>query len=218
MLILVVPFLSLLASMINKRQYQILLCILFVLTFEYFYGSLYGGARSILFFSFLYLIAGYIKIYGVPQKWKEHKGQIVLLIWGVFFAIATLANILLCDKEHFLLRSSSNDCMILFLSVAVFVYFAYTDVKNKPLVMLSQISPYVFGVYLVHDNPFFRNDLWHYLIPSHYEIPVALHCLGVSALIFVIGALIDFIRQQMFKFFGISTIENRIAKRLPLLK
>ncbi len=216
-LMLVAPFLSRLVAVINKRQYQILLCILFLLTFEYLYGSLYGGARSILFFSFLYLIAGYIKIYGVSQKWKEHKGLIVLLIWGMFFSIATLTNMILCDKHHFQLRSSSNDCMILFLSVAVFVYFAYTEIKKHSLIVLSKLSPYVFGAYLVHDNPFFRKDLWNILIPSQYYIPIACHCLLIAMMILFIGVVVDYMRQKLFIILTVDNMIDLLTKRLPSL-
>lgn len=216
-LMLIAPFIARLASVLNKKQYQILLALLFVLSFEYLYGRVYAGLRSIIFFTFLFLIAGYVKLYGVPQKWKENKGVVVLIIWFVLFGIATLTNIVFCPKEQFLLRSSSNDCMILFLSVAVFVYFAYTDISNKTLVMLSKISPYVFGVYLVHDNPLFRKDLWIAVIPDQTVLPIAFHCLFVALIIFFIGVVIDYIRQKFFYVIGINNLGERLATKLPQL-
>lgn len=216
-LMLIAPFLARVATVLNKKQYQILLVLLFVLSFEYLYGRVYAGLRSILFFSFLFFVAGYVKLYGVPQKWKENKGVIVLLIWFVLFGIATLTNIVFCPKEQFLLRSSSNDSMILFLSVAVFVYFAYTDIRSKLLVALSKISPYVFAVYLIHDNPFFRKDLWTAVIPEQTILPVAFHCIFVALIIFFIGVGIDYIRQQLFKVVGINNLSERLATKLPQL-
>ena len=216
-LMLIAPFLARLATILNKKQYQILLALLFVLSFEYLYGRVYAGLRSILFFSFLFLIAGYVKLYGVPHKWKENKGVIVLFIWFVLFGIATLTNIIFCPKERFLLRSSSNDCMILFLSVAVFVYFTYTNISNKPLIMLSKISPFVFGVYLVHDNPIYRKDLWAAVIPEHTVLPIAIYCLLVALIIFFIGVGVDFIRQLLFKVVGINSFGERLASKLPQL-
>lgn len=216
-LMLIAPFISRLVSVLNKKQYQILLALLFVLSFEYLYGRVYAGLRSIIFFSFLFLIAGYVKLYGVPQKWKENKGIVVLIIWFVLFGIATLTNIVFCPKDEFLLRSSSNDCMILFLSVAVFVYFAYTDISYKPLVILSKISPYVFGVYLVHDNPIFRKDLWAAVMPEHTVLPIAFNCLFVALIIFFIGVGVDFVRQQLFRVVGINNLGQRLASKLPQL-
>lgn len=216
-LMLIAPFLARLATVLNKKQYQIMLALLFVLSFEYLYGRVYAGLRSILFFSFLFLIAGYVKLYGIPQKWKDNKGVIVLLIWFFLFGVATLTNIVFCPQEKFLLRSSSNDCMILFLSVALFVYFAYTNISNKALIMLSKISPYVFGVYLVHDNPIFRKDLWAAVIPEHTILPIAFHCLLIALIVFYIGMAIDFLRQQMFGIIGINNIGERLATKLPQL-
>lgn len=217
-LMMVAPFLSRLATMLNKRQYLFLLGVMFVLSFEYLYGRVYAGLRSIIFFSFLYLIAGYVRLYGISPRWKERKGLVVIALWIGLFAIATLTNIIFCDKTHFLLRSSSNDCMIIFLSFAVFVYFAYSDIKSKPLIVLSRVSPYVFGVYLVHDNPIFRKDLWNVLIPSQYSIPVAIHCLVVAASILILGVVIDYLRQQLFRFAKIDKIGSWMASKLPLLQ
>lgn len=216
-LMIVAPFLARLVAVISKRQYQILLGALFVLSFEYLYGSVYADTRSILFFSFLFLIAGYIKLYGIPQKWKENKGIVVLLLWGALFSVATLTNVFFCDKAHFLLRSSSNNCMILFLSIVVFVYFAYTKIKNKLLTILSKVSPYVFGVYLLHDNSIFRMDLWHVLIPIQYHIPVVLHCFIVAATIMLVGVLLDYIRQMLFKWTGVKKLEEWVAEKMPQL-
>ena len=55
-LMMVAPFFARFASLINKRQYKILLGTLFVISFEYLYGCLYAGFKSILFFSFLFLL------------------------------------------------------------------------------------------------------------------------------------------------------------------
>ena len=92
-LLLVAPLLSRIASSLNKRQYQFVLCTLFILNFQYLYGTVYAGHRTIMFFGFLFLLAGYMRLHGIP-KWILHwKVYLFILIWGLLFLFATTVNI-----------------------------------------------------------------------------------------------------------------------------
>lgn len=213
-LMLIAPFLSRLAIGINKRVYMVLLCVLFIISFRLLYGKVFAGFSSIIFFSFLYLLAGYVKLYSIPQKWIDNKGYILLMVWGIIYLIVTCANVFLCEGTSFLLRSFSYDSLILFLSVATFIYFAYLRLESNFWKSLSKVTPYVFGVYLLHDNPIFRVDLWNKCIPTYYNIPIYFHCLIVSFVIFTIGIVIDYLRNKLFILIRIHKLEDRIATRL----
>lgn len=214
-LMLIAPFLSRIALTLNKKQYRTLIVVLFVLSFEYLYGRVYAGVRSLLFFSFLFLIAGYIKLYGVPFKWVKNKGMIMIVLWSLYFVMATAINLIFCLPTQYTLRSTSNDSMTLFLSLAVFVYFLCTNIPLKLESLILKIVPYCFGVYLLHDNPLFRRDLWTLIIPDHYIVPVAIQCLITCGLIFCIGIVFDFLRQKLFCCLKVNRLENYIASKLP---
>ena len=87
-LMFVAPFLSRVAISLEKRQYAIMLLILFVISFGFLYGKIYAGFDTILWFSFLYLVAGYIKLFGVPVWSVKHKGKILLACWGTLVVMA----------------------------------------------------------------------------------------------------------------------------------
>lgn len=155
-LLFIAPFLSILASSINKRQYQYLLIILFVINFEFFYGSVYSNQRSLLWFSYLYLIAGYLKLYGIPNIIIKYKGLILAVMWIFLILLASMYNSL--TWPMFKIKGSDYNGPVFFLSFALFIYFSNTNFKKGWL--LVKVAPYTFGVYLIHDNPLIRRALW----------------------------------------------------------
>lgn len=98
-LMLIAPFLSMVAMSIDKRQYQIMLMILFILNFQLLYGSVYGGFNTLLWFSFIYLMAGYIKIFDIPFFGKENKGLVLLLCWAALVILAFIYNLVQCGGQ-----------------------------------------------------------------------------------------------------------------------
>jgi hypothetical protein len=72
---------------------------------------------------------------------------------------------------------------------------------------LVVIAPYTFGVYLIHDNNFIRTLLWYkeinidQYLGSVWLLPMML---GVIVSIFLICALIDFLRSEAFRYFKVD--------------
>ena len=127
-LMLVAPFLSRLAVSLEKRQYGIMLLLLFVICFAFLYGKIYAGIDTILWFSFLYLVAGYIKLFGVLDWMVRHKGKILLVCWGVLVVFALGVSII---HRGGYLMSTNYDGPVFFLSLAVFNFFANTSFKGR---------------------------------------------------------------------------------------
>lgn len=87
-LMLVAPFLSRIAISLEKRQCGIMLLALFVISIGFLYGKIYAGFDTIIWFSFLYLVAGYIKLFGVPGWMVKYKGLLLLACWGLLVVVA----------------------------------------------------------------------------------------------------------------------------------
>ena len=151
-LILIAPFLSIIALNVTKRQYCILLLILFALNFKYLYGSVYAGNGSLMWFCFLYMVAGYIKLYLGERSGRIVRNKGILLIGTLLFltAMVSLVNYI---KHDFQLRSSANDEFTFIMSLVVFVFFIYSHITNRLLIKMTKIAPYTLGVYLLHTNP-----------------------------------------------------------------
>lgn len=213
-LLFIAPFLSILASSINKRQYQYLLIILFVLNFEFLYGTVYSNQRSLLWFTCLYFIAGYLKLYGTPKFLIKYKGLTLVVMWIFLILLASMYNSL--TWPMFKMKGSDYNGPIFFLSFTLFIYFVNTDFRRG--LLLAKLAPYAFGVYLIHDNPMVRKVLWEYVISDSIKLPIFIHCLLVSVIIFLTCVIIDFIRTQLFRAIKFDEIMDKIKFKLPTLQ
>ena len=214
-LLLIAPLLSRVAHSLNKKQYQLVLAVLFIIMFQYLYGRVYAGFRSIMFFGYLYLIAGYIKIYGVPQIIVDKKRLIFFVFWLALVVFATIVNAI--RGERFQLTSSAYDGPILLLSIIVFVCFSTAQMSHKIWRYISKLGPYTFGVYLIHSNTHIGGKLWDVLLPDSFPVPIIFYCLLSCIALFLLCTVIDFLRLKLFKLLNVDTIIKQLCQRFPQL-
>lgn len=211
-LMLIAPYLSIIALNITKRQYLLFLVILFILNFKYPYGDIYSGDSSLFWFVFLFLLSGYIKLYSIPDKVKKHIAFITILL---LFAISIYKSLYNFNKSYVFVYSTEYHSLIFFLSLSFFILILYhKELKGKFARVLFHIAPYSFGVYLIHDNSLVRNLIWNkeFLLftSDSYHIPMFLHCLTYSFVIFIICIFIDYIRTLIFKKIRIDYLLDNI--------
>lgn len=211
-LMLLAPMIARATVALNEKQYRILLLILFVMNFQYLYGSVYGGFASLMWFSFLFLVGGYFKRFGCPEWITRHKGVLLLGIWGALTLMALGMNLI--KGGNATLVSTSYHGPVFFLSVSVFVYFAFTDLNGKWVDLACKIAPYTFAVYLIHFNGFLRDRIWDVVVPSSPRLPIIVYCLVACFLIFVVCVLIDIIRSKIFEATKLNHQIDRLASRL----
>lgn len=219
-LLLVAPLLSLVAMYITKRSYQVLLVIYFVCTFQFLYGKVYSGFSTVTWFVYLYLVAGYIKLYGLPKWMVEQRKHIFVLTWLLLFILATGINFL-NTRAEFSLISTAYDGPVFFLSVAFFALFVYADdktVNGRFASMLSGIAPYTFGVYLIHEHPVVSRLLWESIIPVEADMPIVIIMLASVMLIFLVCVLIDYVRSWLFEILHIKKAEEWLAGKIPQIE
>lgn len=214
-LLFIAPLLSRIAHSLNKKQYQFVLVVLFIIMFQYLYGRVYAGFNSIMFFGYLYLIAGYIKLYGVPQKMVDKKWLIFFVFWLALVVFATIVNAI--RGERFQLTSSAYDGPILLLSIIVFICFSTAQLSGRVWECISKLGPYTFGIYLIHDNFFVRGKLWDAVVPDNFAFPIIFYCVFGCIVLFLLCTVIDFLRLKLFKLLNVDTIIKRLCQRLPQL-
>jgi len=218
-LLLLAPFLSFMVKNLNKRQYSLMLAILFFMCFQFLYGQVYAGFTSVLWFAFIFLVAGYFRLFGVPPFWEKYKKTFFYSIWIAIFLFGTLINII--RGGDFKLISSSYDGPMFFLSASVFVLFISKNTRavsnGKLKQMLSRIAPLTFGVYLIHENHYIHAFLWKELIPSEYNGLMFFYCVITCLLIFGICIIIDYVRMILFKYLRVNTLIDIVSQKLPQL-
>ena len=215
-LMLIAPFLSKVAISVSKKQYTLLLVIMLCLNFQFPYGDIYGGFNTIMWFAFLYLVAGYVRLHNIPPFFVKYKGILLIGCWIALVAFALLFNIV-TGGGVFYLVSTAYHGPVFFLSLLVFIYFTYTKMEGGFSRIICTIAPYTFGVYLIHDNYFVREWLWNTFIPSSFVVPMAVYCLILAFCIFIICILIDYVRAQLFNLLRVDKMLSCISSKLPKL-
>lgn len=207
---LIAPYLSVLIKNISKKEYVILLIILFVLLWKHTYGKIFGGDQSLQWMIFLFLFAGYIKKHSLPNILVKYSGAISLLLILIFSLSAIVINIFINGVKQFTLMSTSIDSLSFFLSVFVFIWFSKKKFNNRFGHLMCKITPYLLGVYLIHEHPSIREILWSNLIPKSMQIPMIVHCLAISLLLFCLCVCIDYLRSFVFIIIARVPIKNKL--------
>lgn len=178
---------------------------------------------DVIWFLCLYMIAGYIRLYGIPFFTKVRKGSAesdntavekklfrksictyvmatlamfaVLLAVGVFYKMTgKLADFVTKPYQY-------NHILNLAASVALFYAFYYVRVKGKLADIVCAISPYVFGVYLLHEHIGLRY-LWpQWFAVNQYGQTVFFlpHLIVTVLVVFAAGVLVDYVRSLLFR-------------------
>lgn len=208
-LILLAPFLARLAKSLTQKEYKQLLTVLFVLNItlvrNLFYGHLLSNGFSLMWFVFLFMVAGYIRLYNPGMRWHRNYGRLflgfcfLLLIGNIFKQTWGIYQ----GESYYLYGVVYNDFTFV-SSILLFLWAKYTTFSERRLSrFLVRIAPYTFGVYLIHDNGFVRNLLWKQWLPwkdyfseSWFMVIV----IAVPITIFLLCILIDFGRSLVFRF------------------
>ena len=158
----------------------------------------------------LFLIAAYVRLYGLPvlskreRAWGSYLGC-VLLIWifSIIFAYLTAKGLPLSYMGDMLY--SYNHLLVLVLSVGIFMAFGQLTIRKEFLKkLICRISPYCLGVYLLHENIAlrYRWQSWVGIDRVRGSFLFIPHMLLVTLLIFSAGILVDYLRERLFGCFG----------------
>lgn len=214
LLFMLVPVLASGVKQLPQKQLQITIGVLL------FYYCIIKSLSPILlstdnygydlgWFICLFLIAAYIRLYGIPFFEGMKKNISIYLISCVgIFGISAIAGFI-CRKTGALkyymdMPYCYNYFLTLIGSVALFYVFKQWKVKEGTVTtMLCRIAPYTFGVYLLHENLAIRN-LWPAWlgVEGVKESPLfVLQMVFAIVVVFVFGIIVDFVRKKLFKLF-----------------
>lgn len=164
------------------------------------YGYGYG------WFMVLFLIAGYIKLYGI-KLFDSKKKAFIFYIVGVLgtFAIKSIYGFMVRAYGHFEysmdMTNAYNYLPVLFSSVALFCAFTHIEIKESGFSkVVCAIAPLTFGVYLLHENIAIRLQ-WPYYLGvdkvNGFGLQL-LHMIASVFIVFIIGIAVDFVRKIIF--------------------
>lgn len=224
---LFIPFLNILLQNINQKQHQYLIGLL---AFLYVFLGTFPKFSVVMnyasWFSFLYIVAAYVRLYSVKnRKWG---------LWTVFFILTAILSIVTClylgdllDKQNaYRFVSDSNTFLAFAIGFCSFMFFK--DLKIKQNRAINTISGSTFGVLCIHANSdTMRKWLWGTVlnVKGAYSLPfgnlVLFSILSVFG-VFVICSIIEVIRQKLAEKKILNWLEKtslfrRIKERIELI-
>ena len=203
--LLLSPFLARLAQSLSKREYQAMLAVLLIMNFgqeNWGYGIVYSS--TLFFYVFVFLIGGYIHLHKPQHTLLKYGGAAYLVICIVLSAANCVNQITFHSTAFLQIRGLLNNSFPLFSAICLFLWFYTLPNKETPLSRYAiKTSPYILGVYLIHDNWYVRNYLWDQIVcPLHYlnQWYLIPYILVVCLAILVLCIFIDTLRKKIFPF------------------
>ena len=211
------PYLSRLACHLEKNEYKKFLMILTGLFVLYSFlrqdadPFKIGGGYTMAWFCVLFFWGGYIRLFGEDFLHRFSQREVFLI-----YVLASLFTFLAKKPMHYFFdligvhisgHSFSgfymyNSPSVLLASLALFVFFLRLEISSERIKRcIQRIAPLSFGVYLIHEHPFIRSQLWgHWIhLKPLYESPYFMfHFIGTVLLVFLVCILLDKVRDWMF--------------------
>ena len=229
LLLIAAPWLNKIIRMFSKKELFLVIIFLSIVSSVFFqlnpfFDSLiYLGhkSRGLLWFVLLYLIAAYIKLYGV--KTPNKTGKILFLISAVITGGALMlydGAFNLVDKlpiikklyEYFDVLSY-NSLLGLLLTVSSFIIFVNMKISvNKTVAKIFKVvTPSLFGVYLIQEHTVVREALWDFVSIKDWAQSywLVLIIILIFICLLVCSVLLQAIYKALHKLF-INKIEERI--------
>ena len=214
LLYILTPYLNKLISSFNKKEYQKFLITLLTIwsLIPTIFGLFYDSTETLLFYNrfiwiiIIYFIGAYIRIYNI-KFFNSKKRSLITII--ISFSIMILSMIFIyIFKDYFEKIGTTtieylwtpNNIFMLILSIAFFTLFIKIKINNNPFI--NKISSTTLGIYLLHEG-LIKEYIWDNIFKSSiyiYSNYWYIYAILSTILIFIIGFIIDIIRQTIEKY------------------
>lgn len=224
-LMILTPFINKFLNGLKRQDYKkviVILTIFFVMVPTIFYSSeMIGGANPLIgtvLFVYLYIIGGYINLYGLKFFENNKIKNIILILLG-YIIVTFIALIGKKIQQYnvfwnnlFSYYREVNSIFILLPSISLFYIFKKIDIGcNK---IINYIAGLSLGVYFLHENFFMRDLLWHeiFTVQKVENLPGGL----ITGLVII--CILFYVITAVIEFFRVNLIEKNVLKSNKLNK
>lgn len=214
-LMLLVPFLN--AGIQNMSQKQLLVSTGLLTLYQTMPKSILPvkftddeAGNHVLWMVCLYLIAAYIRKYGIPF-FNSLKKSLLCYVGSalcIFFSLIVMRVVyfkLDAFGESLNFAYHYNHVLCLAAAVSLFYTFKYWNFKDSGVSrFVGKVAPYTFGAYLVHEHILVRNlwPNWLHVVPTENVILFLINLIWKVSFVLAIGLILDWLRSLVFKRIG----------------
>ena len=196
-MVIVSPVLRLLLNRLSREQLRSFLILMFVpLSFIPTFTHMDFIVNGFVWFVYLYLVAGYIRLWGV--SWSRRLNfRLIVLSFAVIY-LSSFAISCACGVRKMPLTAMNS---IFMLCISVCVFRAASELKIGSILSINMMASGSFAVYLIHENWLVRKTLWPSLASIYSSPSLVLLFAGIifACALFVACVLLDLMRQRFFE-------------------
>lgn len=214
LMFLFVPVLNAAAHALKKEQFQVVIILL--LAVESLSKTviparlvLDNEGYDALWFMVVYLIAAYIRLYGIPFLEEKNRAAYlyILTCLGIYALLMAIRGMYLFTGrfEDFMSAPTGyNHLLTIGAAVALFYAFKnwrFGEKQSRPGTIICRTAPYSLGVYLLHEQIYVRYE-WPFLLGAGRCTSVASlagHWIAAILIVMVCGLAVDFCRDVLFR-------------------
>lgn len=236
---LISPFLNKLIDNLDRRQFKQLILILIgcFSLFPFFTGNLFYqlDGYTVSQYIILYFIGAYIRKFQLNKNLFKKKNvyqkrmiyfSIVIVCWIFNISLFYLQDFMNGLDSNTLKRIASviynfktnySNPIVIIQSIALFLYFGTFSFKNK---WINKISSLTLGIYFIHESTYMRANLYKWIEVDTgsmiYGRSILLKVFFWAIMIFVVCAIIEWLRQLLFKVISKWKIIEKIEDKFMM--
>lgn len=236
-LYLLTPFLNKFIEASTREEHKKVLGIMFlclsVIPFITRQRVINNNGLTVISFLFLYLVGAFFGKYPIKDSyhWKNnsrHKNQLIFLFLFLFFSVINFmtyqfgtvltsgANPIVQDIGRTMTNGiiGFSSPLVVLSSVFYLLFFETLQLKSK---WINRLASLTFGVYLVHENSYVFSNLYSRIFPVVTEqtsCAILLKIFAVASILFVIGMLVEALRQLAVKLISRLSIIKKCQQRM----
>lgn len=218
------PFINKALLTMTQKQHRNL-CIILILMFTMYLPSttLQQSGTSIVWVICLYVFGAYLRLYYVPKGALNWKNVVFYLVPAILLPLSKIGISIVAKiiSPSLLVYNGwfykYNSIFVVWAAVALFVVFLNIEIHSEKLSkFICLMGSLTFGVYLFHNNPSLRDHLWNALnLPSIMNNWWFFFAgVGIIVLIFIVSAIVEFIRQKIYLLFINSDLYKKVYNRI----
>lgn len=222
------PFYNIAIRAMNKNQHKTLLVVLFVLfsvlisIHPSLKGMNSGNGWGLAWFTVLYFTAAYFRLYYTPCKESSLKYFAVFLACPILMLIVLfISQLLNIGVVTSIVNNFWRYDSVFAYIASVSLLLAFLNANFKSDNRISKFAVYMssatLGVYLIHSHADVCINKWWQAIGMTSNLDAwwfVLYQIFVVIAIFLVCAVIDLIRQQLFKLLHINNLVDKLFDKI----